>query len=88
MKKYLITGVAGFIGSEVAEELLLQDHCVIGTDNLNDYYNPDLKKDRLQNIENIVSNKNDRKFIESDIKDLITLKMVFLRVLKIFQKRI
>ena len=42
MKKYLITGVAGFIGSKVAEELLLQGHRVIGTDNLNNYY--DLQK--------------------------------------------
>ena len=77
MKKYLITGVAGFIGSKVAEELLLQGHSVIGTDNLNNYYNPDLKKDRLQNIEKIISNKNDWKFIESDIKDSDPLTVIF-----------
>ena len=43
MKRYLITGVAGFIGSRLAEELLLQGHYVIGIDNLNNYYNQDLK---------------------------------------------
>ena len=44
MKKYLITGAAGFIGSKVAEELLLNSHSFLGVDSLNNYYNPELKK--------------------------------------------
>ncbi len=43
----LITGVAGFIGSAVALQLLEQGHSVVGLDNLNDYYDVQLKKNRL-----------------------------------------
>lgn len=45
--KILVTGVAGFIGSHVAHILLDRGDDVIGVDNLNDYYNPSLKTDRL-----------------------------------------
>ena len=77
MKRYLITGAAGFIGSKVAEQLLSQGHYVIGIDNLNNYYNPHLKKDRLKNIEKIISNKKNWKFILSDIKDTNLLREIF-----------
>lgn len=36
--KYLVTGVAGFIGSCVVERLCEQGHQVVGIDNINDYY--------------------------------------------------
>ena len=45
--KILVTGVAGFIGSSLAERLLGEGHEVVGVDNLNDYYSPDLKQLRL-----------------------------------------
>jgi UDP-glucuronate 4-epimerase len=48
--KYLVTGVAGFIGSFVAERLCAEGHEVIGIDNLNDYYDPNLKLARLKRI--------------------------------------
>ncbi|WP_025675222.1 NAD-dependent epimerase [Salinivibrio socompensis] len=48
--KYLVTGVAGFIGSAVAKKLLAQGHQVVGVDNLNDYYEVSLKQARLDNI--------------------------------------
>ncbi|MBA3849587.1 MAG: nucleotide sugar epimerase [Opitutus sp.] len=44
---YLVTGVAGFIASRVAEMLLEQGHTVVGVDNLNDYYDVRLKDWRL-----------------------------------------
>lgn len=47
----LVTGVAGFIGMHVARELLSRGHSVVGLDNLNDYYDVDLKKDRLARLE-------------------------------------
>jgi len=45
--KILVTGTAGFIGSHVAMRLLERGDEVIGIDNLNDYYDVDLKKARL-----------------------------------------
>ena len=39
----LITGVAGFIGYHMAEALLVRDEKVVGVDNLNDYYDLNLK---------------------------------------------
>ena len=48
--KVLITGTAGFIGSNVAHRLLDRGDEVIGLDNLNDYYDVQLKKDRLARV--------------------------------------
>ncbi|MFZ4762883.1 MAG: NAD-dependent epimerase/dehydratase family protein [Alphaproteobacteria bacterium] len=46
----LVTGVAGFIGYHVAEALLERDIPVIGIDNMNSYYNTDLKRSRLARL--------------------------------------
>jgi UDP-glucuronate 4-epimerase len=43
----LVTGAAGFIGMHAARRLLGQGQEVVGVDNLNDYYDPQLKQDRL-----------------------------------------
>jgi UDP-glucuronate 4-epimerase len=51
MKHILITGVAGFIGANLAGRLLERGDKVYGIDNLNDYYDVNLKKARLKNIE-------------------------------------
>lgn len=45
--KILVTGAAGFIGAAVAKCLLERGDTVAGADNLNDYYDPQLKQDRL-----------------------------------------
>lgn len=50
--KFLVTGAAGFIGFHVSERLLAAGHQVIGIDNLNDYYDVNLKYARLNLIEN------------------------------------
>lgn len=47
----LVTGSAGFIGSHVAQRLLDEGHRVLGLDNLNDYYDVNLKKARLARLE-------------------------------------
>ncbi len=49
--KTLVTGAAGFIGMHTCLALLRQGHQVVGIDNLNDYYDPQLKRDRLSLLE-------------------------------------
>jgi UDP-glucuronate 4-epimerase len=51
MSKIIVTGAAGFIGSYVAQSLLKRGELVLGIDNLNDYYDPQLKLDRLKQFE-------------------------------------
>ena len=48
----LVTGVAGFIGSNLAQRLLqeITDIKVVGIDNLNDYYDVRLKEERLRKL--------------------------------------
>src|SRR5579859_6677621 len=46
----LVTGSAGFIGFHVTRRLLQQGHEVVGVDNFNDYYDPNLKYGRLAQI--------------------------------------
>ena len=63
---YLITGVAGFIGFHVANQLLQSGETVVGVDNINDYYSTELKQSRLD----ILKNFGERfQFGEVDISD-------------------
>lgn len=71
--KYLVTGTAGFIGFHVAQALLLDGHQVIGIDNFNDYYTPQLKRDRHSILEKLPNYKG----IEADICDLPMLEKCF-----------
>lgn len=64
-KKILITGAAGFIGFHLCKKLVEYDDEVIGLDNLNDYYDINLKKDRLKQVE---GSKNFQ-FLKMDIAD-------------------
>ena len=48
--KILVTGIAGFIGFHVAKKLLEQGYEVFGFDNINDYYDVNLKYARLQEL--------------------------------------
>ena len=49
--KIIITGSAGFIGSMLSEKLLQRGDQVIGVDNHNDYYDPNIKESRLEKLE-------------------------------------
>ncbi|MBV5318345.1 MAG: NAD-dependent epimerase [Desulfobulbaceae bacterium] len=64
MRKILVTGAAGFIGSFLSRKLLGQGWEVVGIDNLNDYYDPGLKKARLQWL-----NQSGFTFLELDLAD-------------------
>jgi len=50
MQKILVTGAAGFIGHNLSKRLLENGRTVVGLDNLNDYYDPNLKRDRLAQL--------------------------------------
>jgi UDP-glucuronate 4-epimerase len=65
----LITGAAGFIGYHTAKHYCKHGEDVIGLDNLNDYYSPDLKKARLKEL---ASFKNFT-FVEADFADKAAL---------------
>lgn len=64
-KTYLVTGGAGFIGFHLSKRLLEQGAEVIGFDNLNDYYDVSLKKDRLA----ILKQFKHYTFIKGDLSD-------------------
>ncbi|MFU8896943.1 MAG: SDR family NAD(P)-dependent oxidoreductase, partial [Gammaproteobacteria bacterium] len=49
--KVLVTGAAGFIGSHTARKLLERGDEVVGLDNLNEYYDPNLKRARLSRLQ-------------------------------------
>ncbi|NQU32258.1 MAG: NAD-dependent epimerase/dehydratase family protein [Bacteroidetes bacterium] len=51
MKKILVTGVAGFIGYHLTHRLCENGYDVVGIDNLNDYYDVNLKVNRLKQLE-------------------------------------
>jgi UDP-glucuronate 4-epimerase len=65
MKKILVTGAAGFIGFHLCKSLLSRDNLVVGLDNLNDYYDVDLKKARLAMLEN----ENNFRFVKTALQD-------------------
>jgi len=71
--RYFITGVAGFIGFHVARALLARSDVVVGLDNINDYYDPALKKDRLEQLEAF----NNFTFIRGDLIDYSLLEYLF-----------
>ncbi|CAM4309513.1 NAD-dependent epimerase [Vibrio neonatus] len=70
--KYLVTGVAGFIGSAVVEQLTEKGHTVVGIDNINDYYDVNLKLARLERIKH-----SNFKLIELDIADREAIAQLF-----------
>lgn len=80
----LITGAAGFIGASLIRRLLkeLKGSFLIGLDNLNDYYDPELKKYRLRLIEDEVKNQNGEQnnsflFLQADLADRQAVEKAF-----------
>ncbi len=65
MKKYLVTGAAGFIGFHLSKALVARGDLVVGLDNLNDYYDPALKRARLA----ILEKGPNFRFEKLDLKD-------------------
>lgn len=70
--KILVTGIAGFIGFHVARALLARGDRVLGVDNLNDYYEVQLKRDRLAAL--APANGQQLTTVELDIADAAALR--------------
>lgn len=71
--KVLITGAAGFIGMHLSKRLLERGDEVVGIDNLNDYYDVQLKHDRLKQLEDF----EQFSFIEMDMADREAMDALF-----------
>jgi len=71
--KILVTGAAGFIGAHVSQALLRAEHTVVGIDNLNGYYDVQLKHDRLQWFDDALSFI----FIKLDLADRDGMEQLF-----------
>lgn len=74
--RVLVTGVAGFIGSHTALRLLERGDQVVGIDNFNDYYDVQLKEDRLKRIEQAAP-VNNFKLYRIDIADRTAMEQLF-----------
>ncbi len=65
MRSILVTGAAGFIGFHLCKRLLAEGRTVVGLDNLNDYYDPNLKRARLAQL----TSQNAFTHVASDMAD-------------------
>lgn len=73
MSKILVTGAAGFIGYSLCKRLIAKDEKVVGLDNLNDYYDVNLKLARLKQIEG----SDNFRFIKTDLSGRERIARIF-----------
>lgn len=88
--KILVTGTAGFIGFHLSKRLIREGYNIVGLDNMNDYYDVNLKyarlkengidKDTIEDNKLIISSKfSNYSFIKADLSDKATLEKVFIQ---------
>jgi UDP-glucuronate 4-epimerase len=81
--KVLVTGIAGFIGFHVAKRLLHEGYSVVGFDNINDYYDVQLKLDRMKELgieekdNQWISSNSNLIFVKADLLKKKTLMNLF-----------
>ena len=78
MDKVLVTGAAGFIGFHLCKKLISEGYYVFGIDNLNNYYDLNIKKARIKQLENLTNgNGSNFTFSKLDLTDNIALSNLF-----------
>jgi len=77
MKKVLVTGAAGFIGSHVSEALLSRRQMVVALDDLNDYYSPERKRKNVREVRRSVKDVCRFEFVHGDVRDRALLRHLF-----------
>lgn len=86
--KILVTGAAGFIGFHLSQSLLRKGHEIVGIDNINDYYDVNLKYDRLKELgiskenaaiflQNSSNKSGDFEFVRMNLEDREALPKLF-----------
>ena len=80
-KTILVTGAAGFVGSNLVMELLrtVDSTTIVGLDNMNDYYDVSIKEYRLQEIGKLAATKPDSKwiFVKGNLADKALIEQLF-----------
>lgn len=77
-KRVLITGAAGFIGFHLSQRLMQDGLSIIGIDNLNNYYDPNLKQTRLSVLSEMQAKINGQfDFLEMDLADREAITRLF-----------
>lgn len=78
-KRIFITGIAGFIGFHLAKRLEEEGHFVIGCDNFNSYYDPELKRERASQLSSVLSldicekDRLEKLIVENEITHVVHL---------------
>jgi len=73
MKKVFITGAAGFIGSNLSHRMLKEGYSVIGFDNFDDFYDPQIKRNVIEKLSSIQGFR----MIEGDIRNRQLVEQIF-----------
>ena len=76
-RNILVTGAVGFIGFHVCMKLIKSGGIIIGLDNINNYYDVNLKNNRLKLLNESYSKYGEWDFIKGDLNDLNLLKKIF-----------
>jgi UDP-glucuronate 4-epimerase len=71
--KVLVTGAAGFIGSNLSERLVQLNYQVIGLDNFDDFYSPAIKWNNISSL----ANAGNFRLEQGDVRDTATLERIF-----------
>ena len=78
----LVTGAAGFIGFHLSKRLLEEGISLIGLDNLNNYYDVNLKEERLKRLNLIAKRKGSNfQFLKANLQDSLKINNIFKKYL-------